>query len=150
MIVYNIRRAKYATQLKPSGVANRWNKDEQFVIYTSGSIALSTLELLAHRNNINVNNDFKLLSIELEIETKDIIEIFSIDLPVNWRSINSYPMLQEIGSDWYTNNKSLILKVPSSLIPLEHNYIINTNHPDFKTKVKIKSTENYLWDERLF
>ncbi|SFQ42232.1 hypothetical protein SAMN04515674_11833 [Pseudarcicella hirudinis] len=48
MLVYNIRKSKYADSLKASGVANRWNKDDEFVIYAGASISLSTLELVAH------------------------------------------------------------------------------------------------------
>ena len=59
MLVYNIRKAKYAQSLQASGVANRWNKNDEFVIYTASSRALSTLELVVHRNYINIDNSYK-------------------------------------------------------------------------------------------
>ncbi len=43
----------------------------------------------------------------------------------------------------------MILRVPSAVIPQEYNYIINTRHPDFLTKVKLLRIEDYFWDERL-
>jgi len=71
------------------------------------------------------------------------------ELPKNWRSMIAYPDLQRLGSDWYLKNKSLVLKVPSAVIPKEYNYLINTLHPDFKDKVALVRTEDYFWDDRL-
>ncbi len=71
------------------------------------------------------------------------------DLPANWRSLDAYPLLQKIGSAWYADAKSLVLKVPSAVIPAEYNYILNARHPDFFDKVKLVRTENYFWDRRL-
>lgn len=149
MEVYNIRKSKYSDSLSASGVANRWNKDEEFVIYTSGSISLSTLELVAHRNAIEITSGYKLLFIGLKINNSDVKEIKPKDLPSNWKSIESYPSLQEIGSTWYNQKQTLILKVPSVLVHWENNYLINTHHPDFSKKVSIQKTENFVWDYRL-
>lgn len=149
MIVYNIRKSKYESSLKSSGVANRWNKNEEFVIYSAEAISLATLELAAHRNAIEINSGYKLLFINLDISEHNITELKEDALPINWKSIESYPALQNLGSQWYLEKKSLILKVPSALIPWEHNYIINVNHPDLSKKVSILSTEDFSWDHRL-
>lgn len=149
MVVYNIRKSRYAASLKASGVANRWNKDEEFLIYAGGSIALSTLELVAHRHAIDIKSGYKLLFIRLDIHESDITEIKIENLPKNWRSIESYPVLQSIGSQWYRERKSLVLKVPSALVHWEYNYLLNTNHPDFLDKVSIESVEDFWWDSRL-
>lgn len=149
MVVYNIRKPKYAKTLKASGVANRWNKDEEFVIYTGSSIALSTLELVVHRQSINLMGDYKLLFIQLNVDPKDIAIVEQRQLPKNWSSIVSYPHTQLIGSEWYQSQHSLLLKVPSAIVKWEHNYLINTKHPDFETKVSISKVEEYVWDDRL-
>ncbi|WP_282628208.1 RES family NAD+ phosphorylase [Empedobacter sedimenti] len=149
MFVYNIRKAKYTDSLRASGVANRWNKNDEFVIYTGGSRALSTLELVVHRSSISIDNSYKLLVIELNCKESDILEINESLLPKNWQSVEAYTKLQEIGSDWYQNFEYLVMKVPSAIIPKEYNYLLNTRHPDFKKKIKIKELENYEWDNRL-
>ncbi len=149
MFVYNIRKAKYADSLRASGVANRWNKNDEFVIYTGGSRALSTLELVVHRSSISIDNSYKLLVIELNCKESEILEVNESLLPKNWQSVEAYPKLQEIGSDWYQNFEYLVMRVPSAIIPKEYNYLLNTRHPDFKKKVKIKELENYEWDNRL-
>ncbi len=149
MIVYNIRRAKYAKRLLASGIANRWNKDEEYVIYTGSSVSLAALEMVAHRNAIRITDKYKLLAIEITAIPKDITRLQIKDLPQNWRSIQGYPGLQQIGSDWYQLNKSLLLEVPSVLIPSEKNILINTRHPGFQEKVNLIKTENFSWDQRL-
>lgn len=71
------------------------------------------------------------------------------DLPSNWREFAAYSRLQKIGSDWYNSQETLILKVPSAVIPYEYNYVINTEHPAFADKVHLVRTEEYFWDSRL-
>ena len=149
MLIYNIRKEKYANRLVASGIANRWNRDDEFIIYTGSSIALSALELIAHRSAINIDHQYKLLSIKVNADKSDVSEIQLKNLPTDWKSVKSYPQLQEIGSDWYKNNKSLLLKVPSALVQNEYNYLINTKHPGFSNKVAIYSIENFEWDNRL-
>lgn len=71
------------------------------------------------------------------------------DLPENWKSIEAYVELQEIGSKWYHSNESLVLMVPSAIIPQEFNYIINTKHPLFATHVILQEVDDFVWDNRL-
>jgi len=149
LVVYNLRKEKFTHSLNASGVANRWNKNEEYIIYTAGSRALSVLELSAHRAYIKIDESYKFLVIELTISALDLDEISVNDLPPNWQSITSYPVLQKLGSDWYKAMDKLVLKVPSALVPKEFNYLINTKHPDFEKKARIKSVEDFNWDERL-
>lgn len=149
LLVYNIRKEKFAFELIASGVANRWNKTDEFVIYTGSSRALSILELAVHRAAINIDHSYKMLIIELSIEESDIKTIRQEELPVKWRLVKSYPALQEIGSAWYQSLETLILKIPSAVIPQEFNYLINTHHPYFKSKVHILNVEDFVWDNRL-
>ena len=150
LLVYNIRKEKYAVSLSASGVANRWNLDNQFVLYTGSSLALATLELVVHKSAIAVNSNYKIMVISLNISEKDIYAIEIGQLPKYWKSMKAYSELQKIGSEWYRAYQFLIMKVPSAIVPQEFNYLINTHHPDFKKKVKLESVEDFLWDERLF
>ena len=72
------------------------------------------------------------------------------ELPPDWRSMAAYSQLQKMGAEWYKAQETLILKLPSAIIPLEYNYLINTEHPDFRSKVSLVRTEDYFWDSRLF
>ena len=134
--------------MNASGASNRWNKKDEYVIYTGSSRSLSTLETVVHRSAINLSNPYKLVTIAIKDNTF-IKEISVTDLPKNWKTIEAYVKLQEIGSKWYNSLESLILKVPSVIISQEYNYIINTKHPLFATNVILQSVENFDWDKRL-
>lgn len=149
MLVFNIRKEKYAHGLFASGVANRWNKTDEFVIYTGSSRALSALELVVHKSVINVHSSYKVMVIKMNVKESDITTVEIQNLPKNWQSIGGYPASQQIGSEWYHSQKTLVLRVPSVIIPQEFNYLLNTRHPDFLKKVKLATTERFLWDERL-
>jgi RES domain-containing protein len=148
MEVFKICSEKYSHSLNASGASNRWNKKDEFVIYTGNSRSLSTLETVVHRSAINISSPYKLVVIAIDDRTF-IKEISVTDLPKNWKSIEAYVELQEIGSKWYHSFESLILKVPSAIISQEYNYSINTKHPLFATNVILQSVENFDWDKRL-
>jgi len=146
MNVFRVCREEYANQLKASGKMNRWNKDGEYVIYAAESRALCALELLAHTNGVVPAGNYKTMVID--IPETGIKEIGLNELPQNWKSVRAYPQLQRMGSKWYEAQEHLLLKVPSVLIPSEFNYVINTQHSDFK-EVRIKALESFFWDDRL-
>lgn len=148
MLVYRITTEKYAKKLTASGAANRWNLEGQFVIYAAQSRSLASLELVVHRASIKPQLQHKLLVIKIDIQKNQIQAIKQEGLPDNWRSISAYNELQLLGSTWYDKKEKLILQIPSAGIPQESNFIINTQHNLFKSKVKIIQVENYFWDER--
>jgi RES domain-containing protein len=148
MHVFNLRSEKYAVSLSASGIANRWNKKDEFVIYAAQCISLAALELLVHKNSIHQNTSYKLLTIE--ILNNSAIEIFDkFRLPNQWKNLTAYTLLQEIGSEWYLSKRSLVMQIPSVIIPQEYNFIINTLHPEFTSQINLINSEDFLWDERL-
>lgn len=118
-------------------------------MYTGSSRSLSSLELIVHKGAVKPVINYKVMVISIADEDYLIKQIQIKDLPTNWRSFTAYSTLQNIGSDWYSTQESLILKVPSVVIPVEYNYMINTEHPEFISKVRLTRTENYFWDSRL-
>lgn len=149
MEVFRICHEKYANRLTSSGSANRWNLQGQQVIYTGSSRSLSTLELVVHRNVIVPTFQYKVMVISVADEENLVKHLRLADLPADWRSLNAYSKLQRLGSEWYQRQETLMLKVPSAIISQEYNYVINTEHPDFSSKVQLVRTEDYFWDNRL-
>lgn len=149
MEVYRIAEEKFSNELTASGLANRWNNDNQFVLYTGSSRSLATLELVVARKSINPKSNYRVMIISIADDEELFTAVLKNNLSEDWRSTNSYSQLQQIGSNWYKSKKSLVLKVPSAIISQEYNYIINTKHPDFSEKVSLVRTESYFWDERL-
>ena len=149
LLVYNIRKKKFAKSPTASGVANRWNRKDEFVLYTAATISLAALECVAHRSAIDEQTGYVVMVFRLQITASDIQEMRCDRLPKNWQTLTAYRDEQEIGSEWYRAGKKLILKVPSVLVPSEFNYLINTTHADFNQKVIIEKREEFVWDRRL-
>lgn len=57
------------------------------------------------------------------------------DLPKEWNARPYTVASQRIGDAWVRENQSLVLKVPSVVVPPEHNYLINPRHPDADTLI---------------
>lgn len=123
----------------------------QNVIYTGASAALSCLEVLAHRSGTTLSAGYFSISI-IEITDEVKIEEILIDDLLNlnsaWTKVENYYLTQRIGDSWLAGMKSAVLKVPSAIIELEHNYLLNPAHLDF-AKVKIVSIEKFAFDPRL-
>ena len=71
------------------------------------------------------------------------------ELPANWKTLAAYAILQAIGSAWYESHETLLLTVPSVIVPHEFNFVINTEHRGFNKNVKLARVENYFFDDRL-
>lgn len=147
MDVFRITLTEYSKSLIASGQAARWNSKGNFMIYTAASRALACLENLVHRSSFGSNMQFKIMVIDIpsNVSTQVIEEE---QLPEHWREFTSYPQCQYIGNDWLKEQKSALLRIPSTLITQEYNYLINPSHPDFKL-IKLKATENFAFDTRL-
>ncbi|XOV95226.1 MAG: RES family NAD+ phosphorylase [Bacteroidota bacterium] len=147
MRLFRLAREEYASELLASGASNRWNKAGQYVIYTSGSVSLCALELLAHTNGIRPKGNFKIM----HIEVANPGEIYEPDpgvLPEKWYLLSGYPATQQTGSNWYEQGKTLLMKIPSAIISIEWNYVINTRHPDFEAGVHLIEVTDFFWDSR--
>lgn len=147
MQVFRIALANYALALNASGRAARWNPNDIEVIYTAGSRSLACLENVVHRNQAGLNHLFKVMTIVVP-DDLCILTIEQKNLPANWCEFNQMPITQKIGEDWIKGKKSAILKVPSSIINAEFNYLINPLHADFKS-IKLIKSETFVFDKRI-
>ena len=148
MIVYRLSTAKYAEDLSGEGArlyGGRFNPIGIPALYTSENISLCILEILVRASRHTAPDSYTLISIEFP-ET-DMREIKIEKLKKDWQSDLNYT--QEIGEDFLKDNQALCLKVPSAVIPIEHNYILNPAHAVFK-KVIIIETQLLQLDKRLF
>lgn len=145
MEVYRIVREEYSRSFDVPGRPARWNHQDQFVLYTSSSRALATLELLVNLAAIHPSIDYKVMVIDIP---DDIEKVEVIRLPSNWRLRENHAV-RNLGSDWYRQAENMVLRVPSAVIPQEHNYLVNTRHHDFEQKVKLMDVEDYFWDSRI-
>ncbi|MCP4628715.1 MAG: RES domain-containing protein [bacterium] len=77
-----------------------------------------------------------------------IIDLPLKKLPGDWNSRPVSPSTKVIGDRWVKKTKSVVLKVPSVVVPEEYNYLLNPNHPVFE-KITIGTPIQYRFDPRL-
>jgi RES domain-containing protein len=148
MIVYRITNEAYKNDISGNGAAlygSRWNSKGTHLLYTCQFISLSILESLVHLRRNEIPPDQYLLHIEFPDEKK-ITEISYKKMKGNWHEEFEYT--QWIGDQFMKNQEGLVLKVPSAIVPQEHNFLFNPLHAEFK-KVKILSSEILELDKRL-
>jgi RES domain-containing protein len=154
MIVYRISKAKYSRDLSGKGAevnGGRWNNLGRPAIYTSGSVALSTVEVSVHLPLGILPNDYVLISIWMpDLNEKGESTITKLTkLPANWRSYPFPKETQQAGDSFLEKAKTLALQVPSAAVTEDFNFIINPLHPDAR-QVKITDVRPYVFDQRLF
>jgi RES domain-containing protein len=148
MILYHIDKWKYRDVWPPEGILfadGRWNKPGQWIVYTSSTISLAKLEILANENNLPIKR------VCMTIEVSNSTDIFEIDinaLPENWMS-KPYPVpLVNFTSQFLASGK-LLMRVPSAQSHREYNILINVRHPIFYEKVKLLDVSEEPFDPRL-
>ena len=149
MQVYRISLAKWTNKLNASGNKARWSKKGSYVIYTASTRALACLENVVHRAGEGLQQAFKVMVIDIPDDIL-IEEILLKNLKLGWNKSDdsTYEICQAIGDDWLERAESAVLKVPSSIIQKESNYLFNINHPDFK-RIKIVDLEDFEFDLRI-
>ena len=149
MFVWRICSQKYrASAFSGIGglyVPGRWHPQGHKIVYTAESLALASLEIFVHleSDRVPLVAIKAMMSDELEIE-----ELEPSQLPDNWQDTSAYPLLQKIGRDWLTSLRTPILKVPSSIVPVEYNYLLNPQHPELK--VVLEPPMKFKFDHRMW
>ncbi|HTD41452.1 MAG TPA: RES family NAD+ phosphorylase [Mucilaginibacter sp.] len=151
MIVYRLCRKTYANDLSGRGAeisGGRWNSKGIAALYTSSSRALCAIEIIVHVPAGIIPKDYHMVTIDIP-DNISIKTMEAKDLPAKWNSNPISLSTQRIGNIFFSEQKEMVLKVPSSIIKEEWNYILNPLHKDFK-KIKIINAEPFTFDKRLF
>jgi RES domain-containing protein len=145
LVVWRIVKTKYSENMfSGEGAAKfggRWNSQGTRVAYTSQSLSLAALELLVHLEAASVKNRFVCACAEIP---EDIL-IESIDPSLVDRSQEE---LQAIGDRWISSQSSAVLSVPSAVISVENNYLLNPSHDDFH-RIIFNQPQEFKLDSRL-
>ncbi len=150
MIVFRICKWEFRKDLSGEGAklyGGRWNSVDIPMIYTAGSISLCVLEFLVHTQPAHFPRDLILLHLKID-ESILPKRLLIPKLPIEWHNCPFPPSTQKIGDKFIRSKNALVLKIPSVIVPQEHNYLINPTHPDAK-KIRIVKSEPLQMDLRL-
>lgn len=132
----------YGASLYPG----RWNHRNVPLLYSSETLALSCLEILANANMPGLLDNY--LFVEYQFKESFVEKADIKHLPTGWMASPSPNSTRDIGDKWIKCGKKAVLRVPSSIIPQEFNFLLNPNHKDFKN-ITITHPEKFMFNERL-
>ena len=69
-------------------------------------------------------------------------------LSPDWRAYPAPASTRDLGTAWVKDAQSVVLALPSALVPTETNYLVNPAHPDF-SQLHIGNPEDFHFDSRL-
>ncbi|MEP6745993.1 MAG: RES family NAD+ phosphorylase [Gemmatimonadota bacterium] len=124
----------------------RWNSPGHGLIYTSRTLSLAALEYLVHLDPAFAPAD--LVAMTLELPDFAVAPLDPTRLPTNWRSLPAPPQCAALGDSWLAGNHSLGLAVPSAIVPVEWNVLLDPRHAEFGN-VRLMGEEPFQFDRRL-
>ncbi len=153
MRVFRIEKRKYLDQtLSGLGAAmaerNRWNSRNTPLVYSAQARSLALIELLVH---LDLRNGPPKELYYVEIDIPDELRIAQVEasaLPQNWTCHPPGFRTQKRGDQFAKEQQAPVLRVPSSLVPREFNYLINPIHKDM-ANISVVSAEPLTLDGRL-
>lgn len=146
-----VKRSRRDTAFDGEGAfrfGGRWNSRGQRVVYASSTLALALLEILVHIDPSRTVPELVALPIGLPGSMvargpHSALDRIGDGLP--------WPLKQtrQLGDSWIAAAEHAALQVPSAIIPLESNYLLNPAHPDF-VQCRIGEPEPFPFDTRLY
>ncbi|WP_095077041.1 RES family NAD+ phosphorylase [Pseudomonas sp. Irchel s3h17] len=151
MMAWRIAKAKRATDLSGMGAAiegGRWNDQDVPALYMGLSPAICCLETFVHADG-EPTFPMKITCFELPAEKSLYLEVDPVMLPEGWASLPADRPGMDFGTVWLKANTHLGLIVPSAVLALERNVVINPNHPAV-SQIKVVEVYDFIYDPRMF
>lgn len=148
MTLWRLTKARYArTAFDGEGArlyGGRWNSPGRAVVYLAGSLALAVLEILVHVKSQRELSGYVKIRVEAPKDSVSDVDT----LPPNWQQGRAPDETRAIGDAWLAEGETLLLRVPSVIIPEEHNYLLNPLHPRF-SEITFSEAAPFSFDSRL-
>ena len=106
-----------------------------------------SVSLAVHENLVHMRREDFPEGYVLAIATvpSEIVILAEEDLRKQWGNLDR----KHLGDRWIDSLSSAVLAVRSTVVPFEHNYLLNPQHPDFAA-ISVEPAIPFLFDERLF
>jgi len=126
MILWRISRHRDLSGVGGLKAPGRWHYAGQPVVYLAKTPASALLEVCVHTSANDVPPEFTLLRIEGPYVKVPFIKLEK--LPQDWRT--NQAATRDIGTAWLRKNGSILLQVPSAIVPETANFLFNPLHSD--------------------
>ena len=125
----------------------RWHTRGHRIVYCAPNPATALLETLVHAE-IDVE-DIPVSFRFLEIDVPDTVDTETLNaemLPGNWRS--DLAVTRRAGDEWLRSGRTALLRVPSAIVPMTWNVLVNPRHPN-SPQIRIIRAYEHPIDPRL-
>src|SRR5690625_3790940 len=151
MIAWRIAKAKRAGDLTGIGAAldgGRWNEVDVPAVYMGLSPAICALETFVHATGYP-HFPLKISRFILPDDEGLFYEPDPMNLPEGWATVPSDRPSMAFGTKWLKSQSHLGLIVPSAVLPLERNIVLNPAHPAI-AQIRVDAQFDFMYDERMF
>lgn len=126
--------------------SGRWNSPGVAVVYLSEHQSLAALEIFVHLQPLLPQTKYLAYFVEWEEAQTEALSLKK--LPSGWRNSPPGPATMQFGDQWVREARSVVLAVPSAILPGERNFLVNPAHPDFG-KLRRRKAVAFAFDPRL-
>ena len=129
-------------------VPGRWHIRGHPVVYCALNPATALLETLVHMEIDSEDRPERFQVLRIEGPDSLSMEKAEMDfLPPQWPE--DMGVTQSLGDRWLREGRSLLLQVPSGLVPETWNVLVNPQHDEARL-LKITAMYDHAFDARLF
>jgi RES domain-containing protein len=124
----------------------RWNSAGVRIVYCSEHLSLATLEILVHTQPVVVRDKYR--AFRVRWDAKLMAAVDPADLLKGWNAFPPTEASKKVGDQWIKAGRTVVLAVPSAIVPLERTFLLNPAHSDF-SRIRIKDVGAFVLDPRL-
>src|ERR1700760_2714193 len=144
MVLWRISRHRDLNGIGGLKAAGRWHYAGHPVVYLTETPASALLEVCVHTSANDVPPEFTLLKVEGP--DMKVSSIQAENLPKDWRT--RLEVTRDLGTAWLEKNESVLLEVPSVIVPETVNFLFNPSHKQAE-KFRITDVFAYPFDVRI-
>lgn len=151
MRAWRVAKARRATDLSGKGAAlegGRWNDVEIPAVYLGLTPAICCLETFVHATGRPLI-PLKITCFELPDDEALYWRPDHAALPKGWAALPADRPSMDFGTRWLEQGSQLGLIIPSAILPLECNLLVNPRHPAVND-IKVIDTFDFSYDPRMF
>jgi RES domain-containing protein len=124
----------------------RWNSPGVAVVYLSEHQSLAALEIFVHLRPLIPQEKYLAYFVEWDEAQMEVLA--AKNLPLDWRAAPPGPATMQIGDQWVRQARSVVLALPSAILPAERNFLLNPAHPKFR-RLRLHKPIEFTFDDRL-
>ncbi|MGL4858623.1 MAG: RES family NAD+ phosphorylase [Enterobacteriaceae bacterium] len=126
----------------------RWNHIDVPALYFGLTPAICALETFVHATTLP---DYPLKIVQVQLP--QLLDLYyhpdPLLLPAGWDSKPADRSSMDYGTQWLRGGTHFGLIIPSAILPLENNIVVNPRHPAAK-RIRILEVLDFSYDPRMF